>query len=97
MIKKDRTELSKILNKMCTIAGVDINKIDFLKKNWYDEHEWTTEQSSKFEKWLLTFLTDNKSAQRELFDMTITTKKLLQKAVSQFILYYTFKINDNKK
>lgn len=89
-------ELDTILKKMCNIAKVDYGSIDFLKKNWYNEYTWTTEQSNKFANWLLVFLTDNKNAQRELFDMTITTKKLLQKAVNQFMLYYTFKINDNK-
>jgi len=84
--------LKTIMEKMCFYAEVDYEKVDFSAKDWMLKYTWTQEQSDNFEKWLSKFLRDNINAQRELFEMTIKTKRLLQLAVNQFVAFYTFKI-----
>ena len=60
-----KTEVSvehsrEILREMCNRIGVDIKIVDFGKKEWFLEHEWTYEEENNYRKWLGEFLTIHK-------------------------------------
>mgnify|MGYP001612031609 CR=1 FL=1 len=60
MKKELTTEHSEeILRKQCEWIGVDYDKVDFTKRDWYVQHTWTPEQEKGFIDWLARFLIVN--------------------------------------
>lgn len=50
----------EILTEMCRRVGVDAKIVDFDKKEWFLEHEWTPEEEDSFRIWLGKFLKKHK-------------------------------------
>ncbi len=48
--------MHEILTEMCKRVGADKETIDFKKRNWFLEYEWTFEEEDDFTKWLGKFL-----------------------------------------
>lgn len=91
-MKKIDGHLKIILEKMCSVGGYDYETVDFTKKKWFNDYTWTQANSDKFRKWLLTYLVDNPQAQKELFEMTIATRRLLEKGIDVFMLNTSFRV-----
>uniref|UniRef100_A0A6M3JHG0 Uncharacterized protein n=1 Tax=viral metagenome TaxID=1070528 RepID=A0A6M3JHG0_9ZZZZ len=84
--------LKIILTKMCKDVGADYTKINFKKKNWYWDYEWTTNKEQKFKLWLINYIKNNKEARNYLMSISSTNKKFLEKFANEFIMNYGWKI-----
>ncbi len=49
-----------IFREMCKRISVDVKTVDFGKKEWFLEYEWTSEEEDNFRKWLGEFLRKHK-------------------------------------
>jgi hypothetical protein len=65
----DQKYLTEVLTKMCDMVGVNVNKIDFKKPQWFWKHTWTKNQEKEFKKWFVNYLYRRADRQREIFDM----------------------------
>jgi len=83
-------ELKIILRKMCESVGADFDTIDFNKKDWFWDHEWTAEQEEEFRKWLLQHL--KKLPMKRFRQLYSSGKYQLEKKVMWFCMMYAWKI-----
>jgi len=66
-LKRDSgKELKKVLTKMCSYVGADVDKIDFKKEDWFMDYRWTIEQERDFKRWLKKRLLRHKKARYAL-------------------------------
>jgi len=86
--------LVPILKKMCEMVGADYDKIDFKKDGWYWEYQWTKEQESEFQKWMVEYLMNNKGARDILMHWPRKGKKLVTEAVKAFIWNHGWKVSE---
>lgn len=83
--------LIKIMDKMCSMAGVKREDIDTSKEDWFLEHSWTAKQDKEFMSWMLKYLENHPSAQSELYGY-VASKKINTQRVAYFCLQYGWKI-----
>jgi len=76
---------------MCGFVGVDFDKIDFYKKEWYLDYGWTEDQEAEFMNWLVEYLSKEKKARKEIMGVPSTNKQLIKKTVNYFLLSYGWK------
>lgn len=56
----DNKTLKEILIEMCNRIQVNYETIDFKKKGWFSDHEWTLAEQDKFKDWMKSLLEDKK-------------------------------------
>lgn len=83
-------ELKDILAQMLFMSdqqplSEDIDKINFKKKNWFQEYTWTAKTEQRFVEWLTEHLKKNWQA---LVDSKPTNKKLREKIAQEFVANY---------
>lgn len=83
--------LKIIIKKQCKIVGVDYDKINFKKKDWFHDYEWTDKQEKKFSDWLIDYMKNNKEARYNLMRVPSVNKVFLEKFARSFILMYGWK------
>jgi len=83
--------IKTILSKQCKMVGVDYNKIDFKKENWYWDYQWNRNQEQEFKLWLTDYMKKNKEARNKLMNIPSINKIFLEKFADQFILNYSWR------
>lgn len=83
------SEIEIILRKMCEFVDADYDKIDFKDHKWYLSHEWTVEQETKFQEWLLDYL--KKLPIKSFRKLYNSGKYELEKNVKWFTFQYGWK------
>ena len=83
--------LTIILEKMCDIADVDFDEMDFKKNDWYLDHSWSVEQEKKFAKWLTDYLFMSKEAREELLTSPRRSRPACRAAALMFVLNFGWK------
>lgn len=96
-LKKFDPTLRRVLKKMCSIAKVDPETVDFKKDGWYSKHTWTEKQQDKFKDWFVDLLVNNPSACCKLYGHRAWNKKWARSAWSWFNLDYGWKIVEAPK
>ena len=91
MLTDMNESLQTILTKMCEVVGTDPTVIDFKEKDWFLKHTWTEEQEENFKKWFVNFLKTNSKARQQLLEHPNATKKILEKAATEFVFNYGWK------
>ncbi len=91
--------LSIILKKMCELAGVDFNVVDFDEEGWYAKHEWGDEKQVEFKKWLSQYVKSRADVRQELlkFPRLGKSSKQADKFADEFILTYGWKVKQVKQ
>lgn len=77
-------EMFKIMYKMCEFAGVDINKVDFDRSDWYLTHSWTKQKEEQYIEWLTNELLANKEMFRMFTTHTPRNKKNCRSLAEEF-------------
>ena len=85
--------LTIVLKKMCWLANVDFDKVDFKDHNWYSKHTWGVPQEYCFILWLNGYMYKNAEARKELMEFPFKNKKHIKRFVDFFNMCYGFKIN----
>ena len=83
--------LKEILKKMCEYVGADYDKIDFKKKLWFMEYEWSEEQEQEFIDWLTDYLYKNTEPRQHMMAFPMKNKKQCQLAANEFVSNYGWK------
>jgi len=100
-LKKDSgKELKKVLTKMCSYVGADVDKIDFKKEDWFMDYRWTIEQERDFKRWLTKRLLRNKKTRYTLLRIpTWKDPMRIKNAVEMFAINYgwSYKETENIK
>ena len=102
MNKKQQNEIKKIkgleeiIKKQCEIVGANYSKINFKKKNWFWDYEWTNEQQNEFIEWLTDYMKDNKEARNDLMQRPSSVKKILERFAREFVFNYGWKTKEIK-
>ena len=86
--------LVPILKKMCEMVGADYDKIDFKKDGWYWEYQWTKEQESEFQKWMVEHLNNNREARNILMYCPNKNKTRIKDSVKAFIWNFGWKVTE---
>lgn len=99
MLKRIKIEkhLKVILEEMCTRVGTKLSKIDILQQDWQEKHTWTVEQEIDFQKWMYTYLVQNKDALCEISTYGPTepiSAVDLMNLVKEFTLFYGWAFED---
>ena len=83
--------LAFILQEMCNRVDANSEKMDF-NEDWYTKHSWTTTEELDFEKWLATYLYNNKHARNEVSDRFLPkTKRECKIFAKSFVNIYGWK------
>jgi len=96
-ISELQPELQKILRKMFKIAWYNPDEIILKTVNWqpyYLRYERTNEQEEQFRNWLIKELLNDNKLRKQFLRYNIRNKKIIEKAVDQFILNYWLKVKD---
>lgn len=89
------SHLWKVLTKMCDIAGVDVEKMDFKKERWYMKHTITEKQENEFRKWFVDYLMNSQEARQEFLEFPRKKKSWIKRAVDEFIFNYGWRCDYN--
>jgi hypothetical protein len=90
-IKKQYT---KVLIKMCKMAGLEFDSVDFKEDKWYTKHEWTQEQQNKFMDWLYDRLMKDRPMRKGLMAYPVANKHSCLMAAQSFISNFGWKVSD---
>ena len=77
-----------ILKKMCEMAGVKFEDIDFSDKLWFTKHLWSVEKEEEFTKWLADYFYKSKGAREEIMEIPVKNKNHCRKASENFVFFY---------
>ena len=55
---------------------------------WFKNYWWTGTEEEEFKQWLLLRLVDNKKLRRAMLNGTVTSKKIMVRAINDFLLNY---------
>ena len=66
MSNLNKKHSKEIFEEMCKRVDLDYSSIDFFKKDWYDENQWTVDEGIRFTNWLKQYLQENPEAITEL-------------------------------
>jgi len=92
-----KKELEIILKKMCELANVSYDNIDFKNDSfWYDKYWWSIEKQQEFREWLIYRLEKNKKSRELLMNYSIKDSVNIKKTVDMFILSFGFTTNKDK-
>jgi hypothetical protein len=84
--------LTIILKKMCWLADVDFDKVNFKDPNWYSKHTWGVAQEYCFILWLNGYMYKNSEARRELMGLPFKNKKHIERFVDFFNMNWGWKV-----
>lgn len=80
--------------KLCEIANIDFETIDFYNDEWYEKYSWTTEEEELAIIWVERFLTNNKELKNALINKKKISKKDLRKCSEYFVFDFGWKMKD---
>lgn len=81
-----------VLKEMCKKAKAPYTKINFNEPEWYLDYCWSEKQQEDFIEWMTDYLYTNSKARREILNHPTRSKKLIRKAVSEFVFNYGWRL-----
>jgi hypothetical protein len=83
--------LEKIMTKMCEVVGAKWEETNPKEEGWFLKYSWTEEEESMFKEWFVDYLYKSNAARKEILNHNTKSKKLITKAVSEFLFNYGWK------
>lgn len=86
--------LEIILTKMFEIVGETFTKEYVQEDGWYLKHTWTISQEKAFLDWMVRYVINDKEATFELSGKHGLRVRDISLMVSQFVMFYGWKVQD---
>ena len=84
----------KVLIKMCKMAGVDFDSVNFKDEGWFTKHTWTQAQENEFMDWLYDRLMKDRPMRKGIMFNPVATNKACLMAAQAFISNFGWKVSD---
>ena len=89
----ENKELTRVFRKMCELAGVDYDSIDFTEDGWHSKHTWTDAKQEEFRKWLYKHML-KPSVTQALYGNSLTTASVREQRTLWFITSYGWRVKE---
>jgi len=83
--------MKPIIQKQCSIIGVDHKTIDYGAPFWFHTHSWSQKQRNKFRKWLIQYLHSHPDTVLKLTGFKYKNRKYLSKTADAIIFQWGWK------
>lgn len=83
--------LIKILRKMCSLADVEFDSVDFDEESWYCKHSWSKEQEEEFTIWLTDFMKKKENRTVSGAGSLLSNNEARIKFAESFVMHYGWK------